>query len=184
MNGKHESTMSIKKASVYAAIFSVASYAVAAAIALSSGLYAVNIFADPILNLTVPLLIISVGIQIINRTYGPLLIGLISAVLYTISFLPFIAIPLLLIAIIVEVITRFMGYRSLKSVIIYTTIAGGLEGILSTLLALYMIKVPAPVVTALYIWVGVSIGMFAESALMGFIAYQISSYLIKSGIVK
>lgn len=184
MSDKASNEMSLRRATIYAAIFSIASYAIAAGLALSTGLYAINIFADPILNLTVPLIILSVGIQIINRKLGPLLIGLISAALYAVSFLFFIAIPLVLIALIVELLTRLMGYRSLKAVVTYTCIAGGLEGVLSTLLALYMIRVPAPVVTSIYIWIGMSITMFLESAVMGVIAYFITSYLIKSGVVK
>ncbi|AAK40514.1 hypothetical protein SULI_05840 [Saccharolobus solfataricus] len=184
MNDKSSSQISIRRAVIYAAVFSIASYAVAAGLALSTGLFAVNIFADPILNLTVPLILLSIGIQVINRKLGPIFIGLISAGLYAVSFLPFIAIPLIIIALIVEGVTRVMGYRSLKAVITYTAIAGGLEGVLSTLLALYMVKVPAPVITSAYIWTGVAVGMFAESALMGLISFYIVSYLIRAGVIK
>ncbi|WP_338599752.1 hypothetical protein V6M85_10580 [Sulfolobus tengchongensis] len=184
MNDKPTNYISLKRALVYAVVFSIASYAVAAGFSLSTALYAISIFADPLLNLTVPLILLSVGIQVINRKLGPILIGLISAGLYAVSFLPFIAIPLIIISFIVEGITRIMGYRSLKAVVTYTSIAGGLEGVLSTILALYMVKVPAPIVTSPYIWTAVSIGMFIESALMGLIAFYIVSYLIKIGVIR
>ncbi|MUN28098.1 hypothetical protein [Sulfuracidifex metallicus] len=175
--------MNTKRKVLYSAVFSVASFAAAAAIASTFNGYAINAFADPIANLTLPLIILSVGIQVINDKYGPALIAVISALLYTIFYLPFLTVSLLVVGAIVELVTRKTGYRSISSVTLYTTIAGTGEGILSTYLAYFMVKVPVPM-PPLFDWVVFSIIMVVESILMGIISYKVGSYLVKTGIVK
>ncbi|BBG23972.1 hypothetical protein [Sulfuracidifex tepidarius] len=175
--------METRKKVLYASVFSVASFAAAAAIATTFNGYAINAFADPIANLTLPLIILAIGIQIINEKYGPILIALISALLYTIAFLPFLSVSLLAVGIIVEIVTRKIGYRSLSAVITYTTIAGTGEGILSTYLAYFMVKVPVPM-PGLLDWVVFSVIMAIESAAMGAISFKVGNYVIRSGVIK
>jgi len=175
--------MVARKKVLYASVFSVASFAAAAAIATTFNGYAINAFADPIANLTLPLIILAIGIQIINEKYGPLLIALVSALLYTIAFLPFLSASLLVVGIIVEIVTRKIGYRSLSSVVTYTTIAGTGEGILSTYLAYFMVKVPVPM-PGIADWVIFSVIMAIESAVMGVVSFKVGNYLIKSGVIK
>ncbi len=175
--------MESRKKVLYAAVFSVASFAAAAAIATTFNGYAINAFADPIANLTLPLIILAVGIQLINDKYGPLMIAVISALLYTIAFLPFLSVSLLVVGAIVELITRKTGYRSLRSVLTFTAIAGAGEGVLSTYLAYFMVKVPVPM-PGLLDWIIFSTIMIVESIIMGGIAFKIGEYIIKSGIIK
>lgn len=127
---------------IYASIYSVASFGVAAVMSLSLSLYALSVFLDPILTLTIPLIIISVGIQAINKRNGPLLVGLISALLYGLFFLLFLSATFLVVGIVVELVSRKVGYRGFKAVMINTTLAGGLAGVLSVLFGFLFIGVP------------------------------------------
>ncbi len=173
-----------KRTVIYAAIFSVASFAVAAAMALGFGVYAVSVFGaflDPIVTLTIPLIIISVGIQAINRKYGILLISLISAVLYLI--LPFLSVTFLVAGPIVELVSWSVGYRGFKAVMVNTTLAGGLIGFLSVLFGFLFLGVPHIVNLDMYLLIFGAI-YFVESSIMGIASYYIGSYLIRSGVLR
>ncbi|AWR96377.1 hypothetical protein DFR86_01640 [Acidianus sulfidivorans JP7] len=168
---------------IYAAIFSVASYAVAAGLALSFAAYAISVFTDPVVTLTIPLIIASIGIQAINFKYGPLLILGISSVLYGISGLIFLLPTFLVAGVVVELVSRIIGYRGFKAVLINTTLAGGLAGVFSVVFGVLM--VPANLSTFTYYGLLIfTVIYFAESAIMGVISYYIGSFLIKSGILK
>lgn len=168
---------------IYAAIFSVASYAVAAGLALGIGAYAFSIFTDPIVTLTIPLIIVSVGIQAINSRYGPLLILAISAVLYGASGLIFLLPTLIIAGLVVEGVSRIIGYRGFRAVLINTTLAGGLTGFFSVVFGVLMI--PSSLSTFTYTGLAVfSAIYFVESAIMGIISYYIGSFLIRSGILR
>ncbi len=179
--------MDTRRKLIYAVAFSVVSFVISAALSLGVGGYVLNVFFDPILNLTLPLIVVMVGIQAINDKMGPLYIGLITAVLFIVFFLPFITIPWIIIAVVVEFLTRKIGYRGLKAVVTYTTITGALEGILSVALAVslftYLLpkNVPMPTPTD---WAIFSIIMIVESAVMGFISHYLGQYFIKVGIIK
>jgi len=183
MSKENKASKIDKKTLIYAAIFAVASYAVSAALALSIGAYAIGIlgyFLDPVVTLTVPLIIISVGIQAINKKFGPYLISLISAVLYII--LPFLAITFLVAGPVIEGVSRLVGYRSFRAVMIYTTLAGGLVGILSVIFGFILLGFPHIPNLALYL-VGFSVLYFVESGIMGLLSYYLGSYLIKSVVL-
>lgn len=167
---------------IYAAIFSVASYAVAAGLALGTASYALSIFADPIVTLTIPLIIISIGIQAINSKYGPLIILLISAALYGISGLIFLLPALLIAGVVVEGISRIIGYRGFKAVLINTTLAGGLVGTFSVIFGILFIPSTASQFSYLLLAIFSAV-YFVESAIMGVISYYIGSFLIRSGIL-
>ncbi|MCY0851030.1 hypothetical protein [Sulfuracidifex metallicus] len=168
---------------IYSSIFSVASFGVAAVMSLSLSLYALSVFLDPILTLTIPLIIISVGIQLINQKNGPLLVGLISALLYGIFFLLFLSATFLVVGLVVEAISRKVGYRGFKAVMINTTLAGGLAGVLSVIFGFILLGIPSvhdlPILTLAF-----SLLYFGESAVMGVISNNIGKFLIKSGVIK
>lgn len=177
--------METRKKLIYSTAFAVISFAVSAGLALGLAGYLFNVFMDPIINLTLPLMIVIIGIQAINDKNGPLYIGLITAVLFIIMFLPFLTIPWLIIAGIVEVITRKIGYRGLKPVTVYTTITGAIEGILSVYFAILFglipkgVPLPSPADWAIY-----SLIMIVESAVMGVISHYVGQYFIRVGIIK
>ncbi|MEM2663311.1 MAG: hypothetical protein QW665_08635 [Metallosphaera sp.] len=168
---------------IYSSIFSVASFGVAAVMSLSLSLYALSVFLDPILTLTIPLIIISVGIQLINEKNGPLLVGLISALLYGLFFLLFLSATFLVVGVVVEAVSRKVGYRGFKAVMVNTTLAGGLAGVLSVVFGFIFLGIPAihelPLLTLAF-----SLLDFGESAIMGVISNNIGKFLIKSGVIK
>ncbi|MCG3109369.1 hypothetical protein L3N51_01660 [Metallosphaera sp. J1] len=168
---------------IYSSIFSVASFGVAAVMSLSLSLYALSVFLDPILTLTIPLIIISVGIQLINQKNGPLLVGLISAILYGVFFLLFLSATFLVVGLVVEVVSRKVGYRGFRAVMINTTLAGGLAGVLSVIFGFIFLGIPnihdLPLLTLVF-----SLLYFGESAVMGIISNNIGRFLIKSGVIK
>ncbi|MCH1770935.1 MULTISPECIES: hypothetical protein [Metallosphaera] len=168
---------------IYSSIFSVASFGVAAVMSLSLSLYALSVFLDPILTLTIPLIIISVGIQLINEKNGPLLVGLISALLYGLFFLLFLSATFLVVGVVVEAVSRKVGYRGFKAVMVNTTLAGGLAGVLSVVFGFIFLGIPAihelPLLTLAF-----SLLYFGESAIMGVISNNIGKFLIKSGVIK
>ncbi|BBD73816.1 hypothetical protein HS1genome_2205 [Sulfodiicoccus acidiphilus] len=169
---------------VYGTVFSVASFGVAAAMSLSAGLFAVSgpvgVFLDPVLNLTIPLLLVSIGFQVINARGGPIVMGLVSAALFAVAFLPFLSITNLVVGTAVEGSSRVLGYRGRRAVVINTALAGGLEGILSVVLgALFIGYVLQPDLALLFTAV-----YFVESTVVGFAGSSLGSYLIKSGVLK
>lgn len=168
---------------IYSSIFSVASFGVAAVMSLSLSLYALSVFLDPILTLTIPLIIISVGIQLINQKNGPLLVGLISAILCGVFFLLFLSATFLVVGLVVEVVSRKVGYRGFRAVMINTTLAGGLAGVLSVIFGFIFLGIPnihdLPLLTLVF-----SLLYFGESAVMGIISNNIGRFLIKSGVIK
>ncbi len=173
-----------RRTAIYAAVFSVASYAIAAAMALGVGAYTVGVlgpFLDPVVTLTVPLILISIGIQAINRKFGILLIALISAVLYVI--VPFLSVTFLVAGPIVELVSWGVGYRSFKAVMVNTTLAGWLIGFLSVLFGFLFLGVPHIPHLVEYLLL-FAVVYLVESAVMGYISYYIGSYLVKSGVLR
>jgi len=169
---------------IYAAVFSVASFGVAAAMSLSLSLYALSVFLDPILTLTIPLIIISVGIQAINQKNGPLLVGIISAVLYAIFSLFFLTVSFLIAGIIVEMVSRILGYRGLKAVMVNTTLAGGLVGVLSVVFGFLFLGLPKGITDLAILTALFSLVYFTESAVMGVISHYLGKFLLRSGVMK
>lgn len=173
-----------RRSVIYAAVFSVASFGVAAAMSLSLSLYALSVFLDPVLTLTVPLVIISIGIQAINQRNGPLLVGVISAVLYALFSLFFLTVSFLVAGIIVEAVSRVVGYRSLKAVVINTTLAGGLVGVLSVIFGFLFLGLPTGVKDISILTTIFGLIYFIESAAMGFISHYLGRFLLRSGVMK
>ncbi|EZQ11070.1 MULTISPECIES: hypothetical protein [Acidianus] len=170
---------------IYAVIFSVASYAVAAGLALAFAAYAISVFTDPIVTLTIPLIIISIGVQAINKKNGPLLILLISALLYLVSGLIFLVPTFMIAGIVVELVSRLIGYRSFKAVMINTILAGSLAGIFSVVFGVLFIPPKALPFSTFVILLSAFSGIYlVESTIMGGISYYLGSYLIKSGVIK
>jgi hypothetical protein len=169
---------------VYSTVFSIASFGVAAAMSLSAGLFAVGgpvgVFLDPVINLTVPLLLISIGFQVINSKGGPLLMGLISAALFAVAFLPFLALTNVVVGLAVEGSSRILGYRGMRAVVVNTALAGGLEGIVSVLLGALFVGYLINATLALIF----TVAYFAESSVIGIMSQSLGSYLLKSGVLK
>ncbi|QKQ99952.1 hypothetical protein GWK48_05780 [Metallosphaera tengchongensis] len=169
---------------IYASIFSVASFGVAAVMSLSLSLYALSVFLDPVLTLTIPLIIISIGIQIMNRKNGPILVGVISSILYGLFGLFFLAATFLVTGVVVELVSRIVGYRGFRAVLINTTLAGGLAGVLSVLFGFMFLGVPAKINDIALLTLIFSIIYFGESAVMGIISNKLGNFLLKSGVAK
>ncbi|MEL9970461.1 MAG: hypothetical protein QXR57_00605 [Metallosphaera sp.] len=172
-----------RKSVIYASVFSVASFGVAAAMSLSASLYVLSVFLDPVLTLTIPLIIISIAIQAINQKNGPLLVGLINSILYAVFFLFFLSVTFLVVGIVVEMVSRKIGYRGLSAVVINTTLAGGLAGVLSVLFGFIFLGIPK-IQDLSMLLVVFSIIYFLESAIMGIISNSLGKFLINSGVIK
>jgi len=171
---------------IYGIVFSVASYASAAVLALGIGAYALSSFLDPIVTLTLPLVLISVGLQAMNKRFSVLFLTLVNAVLYALTGLFFMVPTLVVAGLVDEAVSWFVGYRGLRAVLINTTLVGGLVGILSVVFGIMMIGLYGTVpLQSLYLaYLVFTVIYFAESAVMGLIAYKLGSYLISSGIIK
>ncbi|MBB5253557.1 hypothetical protein [Sulfurisphaera ohwakuensis] len=171
---------------IYGVVFSIASYASAAALALSIGAYAISSFTDPIVTLTIPLILLSIGLQAMNEKFSVLLLTLINAVLYAATGLLFMVPTLVIAGVIDEIITWFVGFRSFKAVMINTTVVGTLVGILSVIFGIMMVgligSIPFKDLALAYLIF--TIIYLVESAIMGLISYKLGSYLLKSGIIK
>jgi len=169
---------------IYGVVFSIASYATAAALALGTAAYAINVFTDPIVTLTIPLIIISIGLQAMNEKYSVLLLALISAVLYI--PIPFMVPTLIIAGVVDELITWFIGYRSFKAVMTNTTVVGTITGVGSVIFGILMLGMPKTIPFNNLILAGIifTVIYLVESAIMGYISYKLGSYLIKSGIIK
>lgn len=116
----------------------------------------------------------------INARGGPIVMGLVSAALFAVAFLPFLSITNLVVGTAVEGSSRVLGYRGRRAVVINTALAGGLEGILSVVLgALFIGYVLQPDLALLFTAV-----YFVESTVVGFAGSSLGSYLIKSGVLK
>jgi hypothetical protein len=90
---------------IYGVVFSIASYASAAVLALSIGAYALSSFLDPIVTLTIPLILISVGLQAMNKKFSVIFLTLFNALLYAVSGLLFMVPTLVLAGIIDEFVS-------------------------------------------------------------------------------
>ena len=171
-----------KRKLIYAIVFSVASYAASAGLALGTAAYALNIFTDPMVTLTIPLIIVAIGIQAINAKNGPILILVISALLYAISGLIFLVPTFVVAGLVVEGVSRIVGYRSFKAVMINTTLAGGLAGVFSVVFGVLFVPSTASQF-ALDLMLAFTGIYFVESAVMGVISYYLGNFLIKSGVL-
>lgn len=171
---------------IYGVVFSIASYASAAALALSIGAYAFSSFTDPIVTLTIPLILISIGLQAMNERFSVLLLTVINAALYALTGLLFMVPTLIIAGLVDEVITWFIGFRSFKAVMVNTTIVGTLTGILSVIFGIIMIGIIGSIpFHDLMLAYGVfTVIYLVESLIMGLISYKIGSYLIESRIIK
>ncbi|BFH72356.1 hypothetical protein SJAV_03000 [Sulfurisphaera javensis] len=171
---------------IYGVIFSIASYAAAAVLALGIGAYVLSSFADPIVTLTVPLILISIGLQAMNEKFSVLLLTLINAALYAATGLLFMVPTLIIAGVVDEVITWFVGYRSFRAVLINTTVVGTLAGILSVVFGIIMVKLygVTPFNDLMLAYIVFTVIYLIESAIMGIISYKLGSYLLKSGIIK
>jgi len=171
---------------IYGVVFSIASYATAAVLALGVGAYALSSFTDPIVTLTIPLILISVGLQAMNEKYSVLFLTLVNAVLYAATGLLFMVPTLLVAGVVDEVITWFIGYRSFKAVITNTTVVGTLTGIGSVIFGILMVGLygTIPFHDLILAYVVFTVIYLVESVIMGLISYKLGSYLIKSGIIK
>jgi hypothetical protein len=173
-----------RRAVVYAAVFSVASYAVAAGMVLGTSSFALSIFADPFLTLTVPLILISVGIQVVNSRYGPGLIALFSSLLYAATGVLFLLPTFLVAGAVDEAVSRIVGYRGFRAVMVNTTLVGTLVGVLSVIFGILMLGVPTGTHDLSLYMTAFSLGYLGESALMGYLSHLLGSYLIKSGVIR
>jgi len=171
---------------IYGVVFSIASYATAAVLALGVGAYALSSFTDPIVTLTLPLILISVGLQAMNEKYSVLFLTLVNAALYAATGLLFMVPTLVVAGVIDEVITWFIGYRSFKAVIINTTVVGTLTGIGSVIFGILMVGLygTIPFHDLILAYIVFTAIYLVESVIMGLISYKLGSYLIKSGIIK
>ena len=165
---------------IFAVIFSVASYVVSAGISLGTAAYAASIFLDPLLNLTVPLLILSVGFQAINKRGGAFAIGLISAVLFALTFLFFLMATALVAGTLTEVSTYLLGYRGMKASVLNTAVYGLGEGALSVYIGALFLHYAVPILP----FIAFSLVFAALGAFVGYLGQSISSYMIKSGLMK
>ncbi|AHC51221.1 hypothetical protein SUSAZ_04000 [Sulfolobus acidocaldarius SUSAZ] len=177
-----------RRAIIYGVVFSIASYVTAAILAVGSSVYALGSFLDPIVTLTVPLILISIGLQAMNKRYSIILLALINSLLYYITSpaLLFMVPTFLVSGVIDEVISWTIGYRGLRAVMINTTVVGGLIGVLSVFFGSILIGIygSVPFSSLLLAYVIFGVIYFVESAIMGYISYKIGSYLINSGIMK
>lgn len=171
---------------IYGVVFSIASYATAAVLALSVGAYAVSSFTDPIVTLTLPLILISIGVQAMNEKYSVLFLALVNALLYAAIGLLFMVPTFIIAGMVDEVISWFVGYRSFKAVMINTTVVGTLAGFFSTLFGIFMVGIVGiiPFNDLLLAFIVFTVIYLAESAVMGLVSYKLGSYMIKSGIIK
>ncbi|MGC8601982.1 MAG: hypothetical protein ACP5LS_06180 [Thermoprotei archaeon] len=165
---------------VFAAIFSIASYAVSAGLSLGTAAYAASIFLDPLVNLTLPLLILSVGFQAINKRGGALAIGIITAALFALSFMFFLTITELIAGALTEVSAYFVGYRGLKASTINTAVFGLSEGALSVEIGALFLHYAVPALPL----VAFAVAFAALGAFIGYLGESITSYLVRSGIMK
>ncbi|MEJ2769905.1 MULTISPECIES: SPW repeat protein [unclassified Stygiolobus] len=171
---------------IYGVVFSIASYASAAVLALSLGAYALSSFLDPIVTLTIPLILISVGLQAMNKKFSVIFLTLFNALLYAVSGLLFMVPTLVIAGIIDEFVSWVVGFRGLRAVLVNTTIVGGLVGILSVVFGILMVGLygAIPFHDLVLAYVIFTVIYFVESAIMGLISFKIGDYLIKSGVIK
>ncbi|BCU70838.1 SPW repeat protein [Stygiolobus caldivivus] len=175
-----------RRTAIYGIVFSVASYASAAVLALSVGAYALSSFLDPLVTLTVPLILISIGLQAMNKKFSVIFLTLVNAVLYALTGLLFMVPTLVVAGVIDELVSWVVGYRGLKAVMTNTTIVGGLVGILSVVFGILMVGLygTIPFNDLLIAYAVFTVIYFVESAVMGLISFKIGDYLIKSGVIK
>jgi len=166
-------------------VFSIASYATAA-LALGTAAYAPGSFTDPIVTLTIPLILISIGLQAMNEKYSVLFLALLNAALYAATFLFFMVPTLIITGVVDEMISWFVGYRSFKAVMLNTTVVGTITGIGSVVFGILMVGLygAIPFHDLILVYIVFTVIYLVESAVMGFISYKLGSYLIKSGIIK
>ena len=171
---------------IYGVVFSIASYGTAAALALGTAAYAFGSFADPIVTLTIPLILTSIGLQAMNEKYSVLFLNLVNAVLYAVTFLFFMVPTLVIAGVVDEIISWFVGYRSFKAVMINTTVIGTITGIGSVIFGILMVGLygAIPFHDLILAYIVFTVIYLVESVIMGFISYKLGSYLIKSGIIK
>lgn len=175
-----------KRTIIYGVVFSIASYASAAALALGIGAYAFSSFTDPIVTLTIPLILISIGLQAMNEKFSVLLLTLVNAALYAATGLLFMVPTLVIAGIVDEVITWFVGFRGFKAVMINTTLVGTLVGILSVIFGIMMAGIigTIPFHDLMMAYAVFTVIYLLESGIMGLISYKLGSYLLESGIIK
>jgi len=165
---------------VFAAIFSVASYVVSAGISLGTAAYVASIFLDPLLNLTVPLLILSVGFQAINERWGAFAIGVIMAVLFALIFMFFLTVAELAAGLLTEATAYFLGYRGLKASVINTAVYGVTEGALSVYVGSLFLHYAIPALP----FTGFAVAFALIGALMGYLGQSVSSYMLRSRLMR
>jgi len=128
----------------YAVAFSLAFYLAAAVLSIGTGAYKLSVFYDPLLNSTLPLLVLSIAFQVIDRRGTALALGVVIAALFAISSMLFLTISELAAGVLTELSAGLVGYRGLKASVINTSTFGLTEGALSVPIGSLFLRYDVP----------------------------------------
>lgn len=169
---------------LFASLFAVAAFAVDAAFSLGLSSYAVSALLDPLFEFTIPLLLVDIGIMLMNSKVGAIELGIISALLYALSFLFFLVPGMVVSGIMMSVLGALLGFRTRKGAVANSTAFSLINGELSLLMGGILLGSSGILKVTNTILILLFPVFLIEGVAMGFLSFSLFSYLVRAGLIK